>query len=62
MKPLRGKVAIYDRLILLYLVVGMFSTAVVSFLVGFFWHYAAAIALGVIYFLVLGAFVLWSKG
>ena len=61
LKPLRGRVAIYDRLILLYLVFGMVFTAVVGLLLGFFLHYAASIALGLLYFLVLGGFVLWSK-
>ena len=61
LKPLRGRVAVYDRLILFYLVIGMFATALMGFLIGFFWHYGASIAVGLLYFLILGAFVLWSK-
>ena len=61
MKPLWGWVAVFDRLILFYLVFGMMITAIVSVLLGVFVHYAISIALGCLYFLALGIFVICIK-
>jgi len=61
MKPTRGRVALYDRIILFYLIFGMFLTALVAVLMGFFVHYGISIALGLIYFFLLGIFVIVIK-
>ena len=61
MKPTRGRVALYDRIILLYLIFGMLITAVFAVLLGYVVHYGISIALGLIYFFLLGIFVIVIK-
>lgn len=61
LKPLRGKVAAYDRFILLYLIIGLLVTAGVSTLWAIFLHYAPAIIFSIIYFVVLGIFIYVTK-
>ena len=39
----------------------MCLTITAGVVLGLFVHYAASIAVGVVYFLILGGFVLWSK-
>lgn len=61
MRPLRGRVALYDRIILFYLIFGMLLTAIIAVLLGLFVHYGASIAIGLLYFLFLGIFVIVIK-
>ena len=61
MRPLRGRVALYDRIILFYLIFGMLLTAGIAIIMGFFVHYGVSIALGLLYFMFLGIFVIVIK-
>ena len=61
LKPLKNKVAKYDKLLLLYIIVGLFWFGVVGFMFGFFIHYAISIVVGIIYFVILGIGVYFYK-
>lgn len=57
LKPLRGRVATYDRFILLYLMFGFLLAATLGVICGIFFHYAISIVIGTIYFSILGGFI-----
>ena len=61
LKPLRGKVASFDRFILLYLIFGFILFGGVGAVCGVFVHYAISIVLAIIYFIILGVLVFISK-
>lgn len=61
MRPLRGRVACYDRIILYYLLFGIILTAGLGFILGKFVHYFLSIVLAFSYFIVLGIFVGYIK-
>mmetsp|Transcript_4942 Transcript_4942/g.5624 ORF Transcript_4942/g.5624 Transcript_4942/m.5624 type:complete len:302 (+) Transcript_4942:245-1150(+) len=61
LKPLRGKVALYDRFILLYLIFGIIIAGSLGVLLWIFLHYAISILIGVVYFSILGGFVYVTK-
>ena len=61
LKPLRGKVALLDRIILLYLIFGFFIIGGIAVVLGMFVHYAISIVIAVLYFALLGALVYISK-
>lgn len=61
LKPLRGRVATYDRFILFYLIFGLVIAASVGVIFWVFLHYAISIAIGIVYFTILGSFVYVTK-
>lgn len=61
MKPLWGWVAMYDWLILFYLVFGMILTAIAGVLLGIFVHYGISIGLACIYLFVFAIIVYCVK-
>ena len=61
LKPLRGKVALYDRLILFYLLFGLVIVGAIGVLLWIFLHFAASLFVAVVYFGILGSFVYFSK-
>lgn len=61
LKPLRGKVATFDRFILFYLIFGLILAAVLGVICAFFLHYVISIVIGLFYFIILGTFVYLTK-
>lgn len=61
LKPLRGKVASLDRLILLFLLFGFLIFGGIASVCGVFVHFTISIAWAVIYFVILGVLVYLSK-
>lgn len=61
LKPLRGKVALYDRLILFYLLFGLVFVGAIGVFLWIFLHFAASLIIALIYFLILASFVYISK-
>ena len=61
MKPLRGRVAWCDRLILFYLIIGLLVTAILGVIFGVFVHYGVSIAIAVIYLTVFSIIVFIVK-
>jgi len=61
LKPLRGKVALYDRFILIYLIFGFLIAGSIGVIFWIFLHFAISIFIGVIYFTILGILVYMSK-
>jgi len=61
LKPLRGRVASQDRLILLYLVFGLLIASTLGVVAAMLIHYAIAIVVGIVYFVILGSLVYVSK-
>lgn len=61
LKPLRGKVALYDRLILIYLIFGFILAGTVGVVLWIFLHFILSLIIGVVYFSVLGIFVYTTK-
>jgi len=61
LKPLRGKVALYDRFILLYLIFGVLIAGSLGVILWIILHYAISIVIGILYFSILGIFVYVTK-
>lgn len=61
LKSLKGKVARYDLLILLYLIFGSILFGLIGFIFGYFVHFAISIVFGVLYFIILGVGVYFYK-
>ncbi|CAI2364020.1 unnamed protein product [Moneuplotes crassus] len=61
LKPLRGKVALYDRFILIYLIFGFFVAGVIGVILWMFLHVAVSIFVGILYFVILVILVYMSK-
>lgn len=61
LKPMRGKVASLDRVILLFLLFGFLAFGGIAAVCGVFIHFAVSIVLAVIYFVILGVLVYLSK-
>lgn len=61
LKSLKGKVATYDRFILLYIIFGLIGFGVVGFIFGYFIHFSISIVIGLLYFAILGGSVYFFK-
>lgn len=61
LKPLKGRVAFYDKLLLLYVIIGFLGFGVIGFIFGFFLHWAFAIVIGILYFVILSIGVYYYK-
>jgi hypothetical protein len=61
LRPLRGKLACYDRIILFYLLIGLLVTASLGVIIGILVHYVVSMIVGVLYFSMLGVFVWFTK-
>jgi hypothetical protein len=61
LRPMRSRINCFDKFILFYLLFGLLVVSLVGVVLGIFLHFSASIVIGILYFTVLGVFVVYTK-